>query len=98
MAKVLKQHDFRSSRGNYPWAEWLDGQIRQLTQGEDFHCKVESIRLQAHKQLAGDPKRMVRTSILDDGKSLVLQVVERTAPKAAKAPKAPVKKTKKKAA
>ena len=99
MAKVLKQHDFRSARGSYPWAEWLDGQIRQLTQGEDFSCKVSSLRLQAHKQMAGNKDMMVRTNTLPDGKSIILQAVPRSGSTAAAKPKAAApKKAKKKAA
>ena len=26
------------SRGVYPWDRWFDGELRELTRGEDFHC------------------------------------------------------------
>lgn len=39
MAETLKKFDFPAprSRNKYPWAEWLNGQIWSLKQGEDFH-------------------------------------------------------------
>lgn len=38
MAKVLTRHDFRNGHGNqrYPWAEWGNGEIWRISQGEDF--------------------------------------------------------------
>lgn len=32
----------------YPWEEWTDGEIRELIQGEHFHCKLKSLRALIH--------------------------------------------------
>ena len=49
MAKVLADFEIngKGRRTIYPWDEWLDGQIWQLTRGEDFKCKVLSFRMAA---------------------------------------------------
>jgi hypothetical protein len=42
---ILSNFDFGGGVGkqSYPWAEWLDGQIRQLKAGTDFQCKPETL-------------------------------------------------------
>lgn len=46
MAKVLKSFDFKTgvaSASKYPWNEWLDGRIWEITQGEDYSIKPISM-------------------------------------------------------
>jgi Bacterial regulatory proteins, gntR family len=49
MAKILPGVDLRkvpratSNESRYPWAEWLDGQARELRRSEDFDCSVKSL-------------------------------------------------------
>jgi len=49
MAKVLKEYDRSESdvkQGRppiYPWDEWLDGRIWELTQGEDFEISMDNM-------------------------------------------------------
>jgi hypothetical protein len=33
----------------YPWSDWLDGQIWELTPGEDFKVSVAAFQAMAHK-------------------------------------------------
>lgn len=61
----------------YPWDEWLDGGIYKLVQGEDFDCKLNSIR-QGAFQAARTRRMAIHTSVVDDGKALVLQAYPMT--------------------
>jgi hypothetical protein len=48
MAKILKDSVFPTrTRSKHPWDEWLDGQVWQLTEGEDFHGSRENFRAAA---------------------------------------------------
>jgi hypothetical protein len=38
---------------NYPYSEWLDGQIRVLEQGVDFHCAPEQLRAHLYVEFPG---------------------------------------------
>lgn len=77
MAKVLNAfpQQAKHSREQYPWDEWLDGQIRQLIAGEDFWIKRQSFRARA-MQKAYDRGGVVRMANMDDGKTIVLQFVK----------------------
>ena len=33
----------------YPWDEWTDGRVWELTQGEDFQCALPSFRQIVYK-------------------------------------------------
>ena len=46
----------------YPWDEWLDGQPRKLTRGEDFQVSPHSFGRAAHAAARVRGKRL-RTSI-----------------------------------
>lgn len=52
MARVVEAFAFRrlgdNGRGKYPWAEWTDGQTRELTKGIDFHTGTDSFRNAAY--------------------------------------------------
>lgn len=43
MAKQLEDFDFGTPRSKYPWDEWLDGNIWELVEGEDYVCGTESM-------------------------------------------------------
>ena len=97
MPKKLDKFEF-SARGAHNWAEYLNGDTWQFTQGEDFDCKLGSFRSQAW--LAA--KRLnckVRVSVDKEAKTVTLQKVVEDAPKAkpAKAPKTSPKASKPKA-
>jgi hypothetical protein len=75
MAKVLKTFDFVGSRSNrYDWAAWSDGSIWQLTKGEDFDCKPQTVGTQA-RGYAKKNGLSVRISQKDD--SVVLQFIKK---------------------
>lgn len=51
MPEIVETHQFKKGRKNasvYPWEEWSDGQIRKLTRGIDFTCKVSSFQNAAY--------------------------------------------------
>lgn len=65
MAKVVKEFsESGSSRyGTLPWAKWLDGQIWQLTFGEDFSTSLRSFAAYVH-QAAGRRGLKAKTKII----------------------------------
>lgn len=71
MAETLPEFDFRWRKGsNYPWDEWLNGQIWQLTTGQDFTIAPVSLISSARYE-AVDRGMKVRTRRL--GEVVVLQ-------------------------
>lgn len=71
MAKKLKNFEFRTNaRDSMPWEEWLDGNIWQLTKGEDFDRSVESIRSGAFVKAKAMGLK-VRTSVKEN--TIVIQ-------------------------
>jgi hypothetical protein len=51
--KVLKSFQFKTGvgkGGTYDWETLLDGKIRQMTEGEDYACKPQTVRMMAMKQ------------------------------------------------
>lgn len=50
---MARRLDALPSRNNgraiYPWGEWLDGSIWELTQGEDFTCALQGFRNMVHQ-------------------------------------------------
>lgn len=52
-------------RSAYPWDEWLDGQARRLTRGEDFQCLTESFRTMAHTAAKNRGKRIIASVFKD---------------------------------
>ena len=49
MAKRLNEFDFGSKGNTYDWDAWSDGGIWELTRGEDYHSKNQTIAQQARK-------------------------------------------------
>ncbi len=76
MAKVLESEFLpgRATKFKYPWDEWLDGQVWELTKGVDFDCKLSSLRATAWTQGCRRNKR-VHTTLVNDN-TLVIQAVE----------------------
>lgn len=78
MAREL--NEFPQTRGRkagsslYPLNDWLSGKIYELTFGEDYHCKPENLRATLSKA-AKTRGGKVRTALINDGKSLVIQFV-----------------------
>jgi len=52
MAEKLEEYEFKNQRstgkGKYPWDQWLDGDVWQLTHGEDFTTEVANFRSWAY--------------------------------------------------
>lgn len=80
MAKELDE--FPQTRGRragaasrYPLDEWFNGKVWQLDAGEDFDAKPENIRITLSKAAkARDGK--LRTALVNDGKSVVIQFLK----------------------
>ena len=73
MARQLDSFPALPAR-QYPWEEWLDGRVWQLTKGEDYNSRATTVianaRLQA-KRRGGS----LRTRLLkhEDGEQIVVQ-------------------------
>ena len=73
MAKPTTKDVF-ARRTSYPWNEWLDGQIWELTAGKDFEVAIETMRGTVISTINRRGKAS-RTKI--DGEKLYIQAVER---------------------
>lgn len=58
----------------YPWDEWLDGDVWELTKGEDYTIKTKSIRTTA-QQAAREKGGRAKCAEADNGDKLILQFV-----------------------
>ena len=69
MAEVVSDSVWAQRRSGrptiYPWAEWLDGQTRILTRGQDFQVTAMSLRNTVQVN-GGRHGFQVRTRILDE--------------------------------
>ena len=75
MARTVKEMP-ESQRGQkYPWNEWFNGKIWELTSGEDFVCDPDSMRQQTY-QAASKLGLSAKTRVTEDGK-VFIQVTER---------------------
>ena len=76
MGKVLKSFEFTNqSRDKYPWDKWADGQIWQITKGQDFEVDIQAMRSMLHNR-SRYHGMLLRTKI--DGDTLTFQFVEKT--------------------
>lgn len=46
MSEVLDEFNFGPK---YPWPQWMDGQIRRITKGEDFDIDTEKMRITLYR-------------------------------------------------
>jgi hypothetical protein len=74
VARILDSFPAIPSQSRHPWNEWLDGQVWQLEQGEDFGAKSKTFVANARSQ-AKKRGGKVRTRFLIEGgrESVVLQ-------------------------
>jgi len=75
MASVLKNFTFPKLQAALPWDKWLDGRIWQLTAGEDFKVKINTMRLKAFLE-AKKKGGKVRTNIR--GNTIIIQFFPKT--------------------
>jgi len=74
MARKLDSYSFPDSkRTRYPWEDWLDGDIWEITQGEDFGTTASSMR-STIRQAAQERELQVKLSRPGDG-PIVFQAV-----------------------
>tara|TARA_R110002020_G_scaffold423703_1_gene632765 strand:+ start:85 stop:366 length:282 start_codon:yes stop_codon:yes gene_type:complete len=82
MAEILDDYNFSDHvgyRGKYPYDKWFDGKIRELTSKVDFDVNIDSLRVCIYNAAKRRSLR-VRTSITQNGESLVIQAVLRHPP------------------
>jgi len=58
----------------YPWDEWLDGRVWELTAGEDFTIRIDSMRSSA-SSFSRKIGRTVRTRVNADKTLLFVQAL-----------------------
>ena len=79
MAEILDDYNFSDHvgyRGKYPYDKWFDGKIWELTSKIDFDVNIDSLRVCIYNAAKRRSLR-VRTSITQNGESLVIQAVLR---------------------
>jgi hypothetical protein len=50
MARKVEQFPAAADQSKYPWEDWLDGDIWELTQGKDFKGRATTFRSNARSQ------------------------------------------------
>lgn len=50
MARTVDEMPPRQGWSKYPWEEWMDGQIWELSYGEDFDCAPQNFVIQCHNK------------------------------------------------
>lgn len=60
MARRLDDYEFAPGQGRsqYPWQDWLDGNVWELVRGEDFHVAPSSFRGAAQSAAARKNQRI----------------------------------------
>lgn len=75
MAKRVREvPNIPSRRPTYPWDDWADGSIWELTQGEDFDVTVFSLRNQCYMIAV---KRGLKCETHIHGEKLYIQFYEK---------------------
>lgn len=58
----------------YPWNDWLNGEVWELAQGEDFKVTADSLRTQARVN-ANKKGGHIQATIFNNKRSLIIQFV-----------------------
>ena len=74
MARKVKEMPVSHRASRYPWDEWMDGNIWELSPGKDFECSLPSMRQQVYQAAAN--AELSATTREHEGK-LYIQVTER---------------------
>lgn len=71
MAEVIEEYQFQPARNAayYPWAEWFDGRIWRLTQGQDYRSKLSSFRNHVYGEAK---KRGIKVHFAQDSDTTVV--------------------------
>jgi hypothetical protein len=64
MARRIK--NWNTPAGRYPWTEWTDGSIWEITFGEDYDVPTENMRVNLHER-ARLQQQQVKTAIFREG-------------------------------
>lgn len=76
MTEIMENLKFPDGRGEekYPWAEWLNGGVWHIKQGEDFDVDIASMRSCVY-MAAKRHKKIVKTHIPKKRNSLYIQAI-----------------------
>ena len=75
MAKVLKNYNFKSANySKYPWSEWTDGRVYQITRYVDFTVEPASMKQQLQ---TNSVKRGLSVRVDVTGDTVTFQFSER---------------------
>lgn len=90
MATIITEFPTKQVRPTkYPYSEWFDGQIRVLTEGEDFKIGVPSFRAALYTASKRENLTLRTRTVVNDG---VTSVTVQTVPAKEKAKPTPAKK------
>ena len=71
MSRRLESFDFGlASAGRpwrYPWREWTDGSVWEITQGEDYNLLTQNMQVNLHMRAAKEGKRVQTRRIRENG-------------------------------
>lgn len=83
MARKVKAFKNRAANGAprcYPWAEWGDGSIWEILQGEDYDVPTENMRVNLHER-GKRYAQVVRTEKFNDQRGEGLRFRFQSAPR-----------------
>jgi hypothetical protein len=75
MARIIEEFPAEWRRRRYPWHEWLDGQPRVLTQGEDF--TISLVAMQRHFVRTAKERGLQGHTRIISSTEIAVQVVAR---------------------
>ena len=78
MAQVGDDYDWDekvSRDGKYPWSQWLNGAVWELTKGEDFDVDVAALRRAVHSRAHYLGFR-ARTKTIKNDEAIIIQRIE----------------------
>lgn len=92
MARRVKAFKNAAGEGTprrYPWAEWADGSIWEILQGEDYDVPTENMRVNLHER-GKRYAQVVRTEKFSDQRGEGLRFQFRSAPRQLPIRKGPI--------
>jgi len=80
VAQVVEEYDWDQKvirDGKYPWSQWFNGAVWELTKGEDFDVDVAAFRRAVHSR-AHWLGFKARTRTIKNDQAIVIQRIEST--------------------
>ena len=75
MARRLEQFPAQGGgpRRRYPWDEWSDGGVWEITRGEDYDVPTENMRVNLHTRADATGKKVKTQKVTTNGEALIFQ-------------------------